>query len=63
MYNTKKKNGTFNTSKPEIELYEFLQYMYPNSVIIKGYRDNARYPFNCDFYIKSIDEFIELNAH
>lgn len=63
MYNTKKKNGTFNTSKPEIEFYSFLQNMYPDSVIINGYRDNVRYPFNCDFYIESIDEFIELNAH
>lgn len=24
---------------------------------------DKRYPFNCDFYIKSLDLFIELNAH
>lgn len=24
---------------------------------------DARYPFNCDFYIKSLDLFIELNVH
>ena len=24
---------------------------------------DARYPFNCDFYIKSLDLFIELNLH
>ena len=24
---------------------------------------DKRYPFNCDFYIKSLDLFIELNSH
>ena len=30
--------------------------------IKRQYRD-ARYPFNCDFYIKPLDTFIELNIH
>ena len=31
--------------------------------ICRQYRDEERYPFNCDFYIKSLDLFIELNLH
>ena len=29
--------------------------------IIRQYNDKIRYPFNCDFYIKSLDLFIECN--
>ena len=28
-----------------------------------GQSDDNRYPFSCDFYIKSLDLFIELNIH
>ena len=34
---------------------------YDSSDIIRQYSEN-RYPFNCDFYIKSIDTFIELQG-
>lgn len=59
---TKRKNGTFNYSKPEEELYQQLILQYGEEDIIRNYKDE-RYPFYCDFYIKSQDKFIELNRH
>lgn len=66
-YITKKLNGTFNTSKPEEDLRLKLQAEYGAEDVIAQYRD-PRYKnknngnlYNCDFYIKSLDLFIELN--
>lgn len=53
---TKRKNGTFNTSKPEEESYKLLLEKY--SDVVRQYKCN-RYPFACDFYIPSLDLFIE----
>ena len=58
-YNTKKKNGTFNVSKPEDECYEILKSKYPD--IKRQYRSEL-YPFNCDFYIPNLDLYIEYNG-
>lgn len=60
LYATKKKNGTFNTSKPEKDILDILQQKF-NKVHYQ-YRSNL-YPFNCDFYIEDLDLFIELNFH
>ena len=57
---TKRCNGTFNTSKPEEESYEFLCEHFSKDDVIRQYR-SEKYPFNCDFYIKSIDTYIECN--
>ena len=57
---TKRKNGTFNTSAPEERIYIKLCEKYGNDKVIRQYKDK-RYPFMCDFYIKSLDLFIELN--
>lgn len=57
---TKRKNHTFNTSKPEKELFLYIKKKFPDAV--NQYRDSIRYPFNCDFYIPSKDYFIELNV-
>lgn len=59
--NTKKKNHTFNTSKPEEELYLYIKDKF--SEVKRQYRDKERYPFCCDFYIPSLDYFIELQGH
>lgn len=59
-YETKLKNGTFNSSKPENEFYETLVALFGSGDVLRQYRD-ARYPFRCDFYVKSLDAFIELN--
>ena len=60
-YETKRKNGTFNTSTVEIDSYNILKEKYPD--VIYHYKDKERYPFVCDFYIPSLDLFIECNYH
>ena len=57
---TKRKNGTFNTSKPEDEAYEELVKIF--GVVKRQYKSEV-YPFLCDFYIPSEDLYIELNLH
>ena len=54
---TLKLHNTLNTSKPEQKSYIILQEIYPD--VIHHYKDKERYPFNCDFYIPSLDLFIE----
>lgn len=61
--NTKRTNHTFNTSKTEEFLYKELIRKYGKNDVVRQYADKERYPYNCDFYIPSIDTFIELNAH
>ena len=61
-WQTKRRNGTFNTSKPEQTLYLLLCDVFGEKNVAKQYSD-IRYPFHCDFYIKPLDLFIELNAH
>lgn len=58
---TMRDRGWFNKSKVEDELYEKLCNEYGEENVMRQYRDEIRYPFNCDFYIKSEDKFIELN--
>lgn len=58
--NTKKKNKTFNTSKSELEIYNIIKEQY--SDVVYQYKDK-RYPFICDYYIPSLDLFIEYNGH
>ena len=53
---TLKENGTFNTSKPEQNTFDLLKTKFPD--IMTQYMDD-RYPFRCDFYIPSLDLFIE----
>lgn len=60
MIETKRKNHTFNTSIPEDESFTILKERYPDTVT--QYKDD-RYPFVCDFYIPSLDLFIECNYH
>ena len=59
-YNTKSKNKSWNTSTPEDKYYGYLCSKYGAADIVRQYKDD-RYPFACDFYIKSEDLFIELN--
>jgi len=60
-YQTKRKNNTFNTSEPEENFYKFLINIFGSEDIMRNYNKDKRYPFACDFYIKSFDLFIELN--
>lgn len=59
-YLTKTNNQSFNSSEPEENYYIYLCNKYGQDNIIRQYTDE-RYPFACDFYIKSSDTFIELN--
>ena len=58
-YNTTKKNNSFKKSKPEEECYILLKEKYPD--IIRQYHSEI-YPFNCDFYIPSLDLYIEYQG-
>lgn len=50
-------------SNDEKVFYEELCKKYGKQDIIKQYFDKDRYPFKCDFYIKSEDKFIELHHY
>lgn len=58
----KKRNGTWSTSKPEEKMYDLLCDRFGQKDVERQYKQIDRYPFHCDFYIKSLDLFIELNA-
>ena len=69
IYNTKKENNTFNVSKAEEEIFELLCKHFGKKNIYRQYRDlrycnplTNRY-FDCDFYIKSLDLFIEFQGN
>lgn len=56
------KNKSLSTLEPEIELYKILVDIFGKKDVKKQYTD-TRYPYSCDFYIKSIDLFIEFQYH
>lgn len=60
-FETKKKNGTTNSSKIQKWFTSELQQIYGYSDVETEYNSDARYPYHCDIYIKSLDQFIELN--
>lgn len=57
----RRRNGTVNSSAVELELGRFLVSIFGADDVQDQYRD-SRYPFYCDFYIRSRDLFIELNG-
>lgn len=57
---TKKINHTFNSSKQEDELFEYIRKKFPCTQ--RQYKDDERYPFACDFYIPELDLFIEYQG-
>lgn len=60
-YVTKRANGSFSSSKPEDDMFDRLCQLFGVDDIERQYSD-VRYPFQCDFYIRSRDMFIELNG-
>lgn len=56
---TKKRNNTFNTSKPEKNLETKLRKLFPD---LKTQYKSDVYPFACDLYIPSLDLYIEYNG-
>ena len=61
VYETKKKNHTFNSSKVEILFTDYLIDKFDNNDIETQYYSN-KYPFNCDFFIKSLNLYIEIQG-
>ena len=57
---TKRLHNTFNSSKAEEDFYKELCELFNLDDVQRQYSDD-RYPFACDFYVKSLDMFIELN--
>ena len=55
-----KRNSTFNTSKPEEQIYQLLLTKFPKT---KTQYRSPEYPWPCDFYIPEIDTYIELNFY
>jgi hypothetical protein len=56
---TKKRNNTFNKSKIETELEIELRKVFPD---LKTQYKSKEYPFNCDYYVPSLDLYIEYNG-
>jgi len=57
-----KLNGSYNVSKKEEQVYVILCDIFGKSDILREYK-SEKYPFSCDFYIKSLDLYIEYNGH
>ncbi len=51
------------SSKDEERFYAYLLTIFKFNDIERQYDDDIRYPFACDFYVKSVDLFIECNFH
>ena len=63
-HQTRMLNGTSKVSKSESEFYNKLLFMgFDKDDIKRNYFGDSRYPYNCDFYIKSRDLFIEFQGH
>lgn len=58
---TKRRNGTWKASKAEDDMYALLCERFGKGNVVRQHNE-PRYPFNCDFYVKPFDLFIELNA-
>lgn len=56
---TKRKNSTFNTSKPEQEIKRLLEEKFSD---VQYQYKSEKYPFNCDFYIPELDLYIEFQG-
>ena len=60
--NTKRINGTFNSSSTEKVSKTLLIEKFGIDNVIEQYKSDL-YPFYCDFYIKNLDLYIECNYH
>ena len=59
---TKQKRQTFNTSKIEEQFYTYLCTKYDIDNISRQYK-TKEYPFCCDFYIKPLNLYIEIQGY
>ena len=59
IYQKKHKNNSFNTSEPEKYVLQLLQQTFPD---VQYQCFSEEYPFTCDFYIPSLDLYIEYHG-
>lgn len=62
IFQSRRKNGTLSSSASEDALYELLIKQFGEFDVLRNVEIDHRYPFKVDFYIKSLDLFIELNG-
>lgn len=62
IFASKSVRGTFSSSESEDELYQMLCSYFGENDVLRNY-SSVDYLFACDFYIKSRNLYIELNAH
>ena len=63
IYAAKKRNHTVNSSKAEKTAHGMLVEKFGEDAVVHHYKDVEKYPFACDFYIRPLDLYIELNIH
>src|SRR5699024_4649363 len=62
IFEARRKNNTLNTSLPEIVLGKMLREHFGKDDVLRNVIVDQRYPYHVDYYIKSLDLFIELNG-
>lgn len=62
IFDNRHKNKTMNTSLPEQVLGEMLVNRFGENDVLTNVIVDNRYPYHVDFYVKSLDLFIELNG-
>lgn len=62
IFESRRKNHTLNTSVPEQVLHKMLVDYFGEDDVASNIIVDDRYPYHVDFYIKSLDLFIELNG-
>ena len=60
-FSTMKKNGTIKKSKLEDTYYAFYSEQFGVENVLRQYRSED-YPFACDFYIKPLELYVEING-
>jgi len=60
IFENMKQYNSFRGNKTEDSVYQYLISHYPDTK--RNYK-SCVYPFRCDFYIESLDLYIEVNAH
>jgi len=61
IHQTKLDNGSYGKSQPEDDLHDLI-FDEINPQVERQYREDPRYPFACDFYLKETECFIELQG-
>lgn len=62
-YQTKIENDSYKKSKAEDAYGDSLEQIFGKNDVERQYYKDSRYPFSCDFYIKSKDLFIEYQGY